>query len=198
MATFVLVHGGGHGGWCWRACANELRARGHEVYAPTLTGFGDRSHLLAPDFETFVTDIANVIAFEDLDDVVLVGHSMGGVIIPRVAEAMPDRMRRLIWLAAVVTSDGESLLQATPQSEWIARAVTIGDDGTAQITVMIGTWVGTLRFDHGYPKAMPLRILRVISCRCQHISPPVWGHTHRKRMPPQCATHVDIDNFRCL
>ena len=56
MATFVLVHGGGHGGWCWRACANELRARGHEAYAPTLTGFGDRSHLLAPDFETFVTD----------------------------------------------------------------------------------------------------------------------------------------------
>jgi pimeloyl-ACP methyl ester carboxylesterase len=131
MATFLLVHGGGHGGWCWRACANELRARGHEAYAPTLTGFGDRSHLPAPDFETFVTDIANVIAFEDLDDVVLVGHSMGGVIIPRVAEAIPDRMRRLIWLAAVVTGDGESLLQATPQSEWIARAVTIGADGTA-------------------------------------------------------------------
>jgi pimeloyl-ACP methyl ester carboxylesterase len=131
VATFVLVHGGGHGGWCWRACANELRARGHEVYAPTLTGFGDRAHLPAPDFETFVTDIANLLAFEDLDDVVLVGHSMGGVIIPRVAEAMPDRMRRLIWLAAVVTDDGESLLQATPQSEWIARAVTIGADGTA-------------------------------------------------------------------
>jgi pimeloyl-ACP methyl ester carboxylesterase len=131
VATFVLVHGGGHGGWCWRACANELRARGHEVYAPTLTGFGDRSHLPAPDFETFVTDIANVIAFEDLDDVVLVGHSMGGVVIPRVAEAVPERIRRVIWLAAVVTADGESLLQATPQSEWIARAVTIGADGTA-------------------------------------------------------------------
>lgn len=131
MATFVLVHGGGHGGWCWRACANELRARGHEVYAPTLTGFGDRAHLVAPDFETFVTDIANLVAFEDLDDVVLVGHSMGGVIIPRVAEAIPDRIRRLIWLAAVVTADDESLIQATPQSEWIARAVTIGADGTA-------------------------------------------------------------------
>ena len=131
MAIVVLVHGGGHGGWCWRSCANVLRARGHEVYAPTLTGFGDRAHLHAPDFETFVTDIANVIAFEDLDDVILVGHSMGGVIIPRVAEAIPDRMRRLIWLAAVVTDDGESLIQAVPQSEWIARAVTIGADGTA-------------------------------------------------------------------
>ena len=131
MAIVVLVHGGGHGGWCWRACANELRARGHEVYAPTLTGFGDRAHLPAPDFETFVTDIANLIAFEGLTDVVLVGHSMGGVVIPRVAEAMPDRIRLLVWLAAVVTNDGESLIQATPQSEWIARAVTIGPDGTA-------------------------------------------------------------------
>jgi pimeloyl-ACP methyl ester carboxylesterase len=131
MAIVVLVHGGGHGGWCWRTCANDLRARGHEVYAPTLTGFGDRAHLTAPDFETFVTDIANVVAFEDLHDVVLVGHSMGGVVIPRVAEAIPDRMRRLVWLAAVVTADGESLIEATPQSEWIARAVTIGPDGTA-------------------------------------------------------------------
>src|SRR5437762_4495146 len=84
MATFVLVHGGGHGGWCWRACANELRSRGHEVYAPTLTGFGERAHLPAPDFETFVTGIANVIALEDLVDVVVVGLRMGGVIIPRV------------------------------------------------------------------------------------------------------------------
>ena len=131
MTIVVLVHGGGHGGWCWRECANELRSRGHEVYAPTLTGFGERAHLPAPDFETFVTDIANLIAFEGLDDVVLVGHSMGGVVIPRVAEAIPDRMRRLIWLAAVVTNDGETLIQATPQSEWIARAVTIGPDGTA-------------------------------------------------------------------
>jgi pimeloyl-ACP methyl ester carboxylesterase len=131
VAVFVLVHGGGHGGWCWRACANELRARGHEVYAPTLTGFGDRAHLHAPDFETFVTDIANVVAFEDLYDVVLVGHSMGGVVIPRVAEAIPERIARVVWLAAVVTNDGESLIDATPQSEWIARAVTIGPDGTA-------------------------------------------------------------------
>jgi pimeloyl-ACP methyl ester carboxylesterase len=96
-----------------------------------LTGFGDRAHLNAPDFETFVTDIANVIAFEDLDDAVLVGHSMGGVIIPRVAEAIPERIARVVWLAAVVTNDGESLIDATPQSEWIARAVTIGPDGTA-------------------------------------------------------------------
>ena len=82
-------------------------------------------------FETFVQDIVNVIEFEDLHEVILVGHSMGGVIIPRVAERVPSRMLQVVWLAAVVTNDGESLLDAVPQSPWIARAVTIGADGTA-------------------------------------------------------------------
>ena len=131
MATFVLVHGGGHGGWCWRPCATALRARGHEVYTPTLTGFGDRVHLSAPDFETFVTDVVNVVEFEDLDRVVLVGHSMGGVVVPRVAEAIPGRVAAVVWLTAAVCNDGESLLDTIPQSPWIARAVTIGSDGTA-------------------------------------------------------------------
>ena len=133
MGTFVLVHGGGHGGWCWQATAGLLRGMGHDVYTPTLTGFGERSHLdtSTVTFATFVTDITNVLIFEDLRDVVLVGHSMGGVIIPRVAEELPSRLHRVVWLAAVVTADGESLLQAVPQSPWIAKAVTIGPDGTA-------------------------------------------------------------------
>jgi pimeloyl-ACP methyl ester carboxylesterase len=101
------------------------------VYTPTLTGFGERMHLPAPDFETFVSDMVNVVEFEDLHDVVLVGHSMGGVIAPRVAEAIPDRIATVVWLTAAVCNDGESLLETIPQSPWIARAVTIGDDGTA-------------------------------------------------------------------
>jgi pimeloyl-ACP methyl ester carboxylesterase len=131
--AFVLVHGGGHGGWCWQPTARRLRAEGYDVYAPTLTGFGERSHLdvSAVTFGTFVTDVVNVFTFEGLDDVVLVGHSMGGVIVPRVAELVPERIRRVVWIAAVVTADGESLLDAVPQSPWIARAVTIGPDGTA-------------------------------------------------------------------
>lgn len=96
-----------------------------------MTGFGDRSHLDAPNFETFVTDIANVIAFEDLEDVVLVGHSMGGVVIPRVAQAVTERIASVVWLAAAVCADGQSLLDTIPQSPWIAAAVTIGEDGTA-------------------------------------------------------------------
>jgi pimeloyl-ACP methyl ester carboxylesterase len=132
MATFVLVHGGGHGGWVWKWAAAELRACGHDVYTPTLTGFGERSHLdtSTVTFETFVDDVANVLRFEDLRDVVLVGHSMGGVVVPRVAEAIPERIAGVVWLTAAVCDDGETLLQAIPQSPWIADAVTIGDDGT--------------------------------------------------------------------
>jgi pimeloyl-ACP methyl ester carboxylesterase len=132
MATFVLVHGGGHGGWCWQRVARILRGRGHEVHTPTLTGFGDRVHLVdaATGFDVFVTDVVNVIEFEDLRDVVLVGHSMGGVVIPRVAEVIPERVARVVWLAAVVTADGETLLEAVPQTEAIARAVTLESDGT--------------------------------------------------------------------
>jgi pimeloyl-ACP methyl ester carboxylesterase len=132
-ANFVLVHGGGHGGWCWQRVARRLRDGGADVSTPTLTGFGERSHLdvATVTFETFVTDIVNVFTFEDLHDVVLVGHSMGGVIVPRVAEVVPDRIRRVVWLAGAVTADGESLIEAVPQSPWIARAVTLGADGTA-------------------------------------------------------------------
>ncbi len=133
--VFVLVHGGGHGGWCWQRVARRLRASGHDVYAPSLSGFGERSHLAdaVNDFDVFVHDVANVITFEALTDVVLVGHSMGGVIVPRVAEALPERMRRVVWLAGVVTGDGETLLDAVPQSRWTARAVTTDADGSVHI-----------------------------------------------------------------
>ena len=101
----------------------------------TLTGFGERAHLDAPGFDTFITDVVNVIEFEDLHDVVLVGHSMGGVVVPRVAEAVPGRIERVVWLTAAVCNDGETLLDTIPQSPWVARAVTIGADGTAHTDV---------------------------------------------------------------
>jgi pimeloyl-ACP methyl ester carboxylesterase len=131
--TFVLVHGGGHGGWCWQRMASVLRSRGHEVWTPTLTGFGDRHHLDHGQitFDTMVTDVAALLEFEDLRDVVLVGHSMGGVIVPRVAQVSIDRVSRVVWMAAVVLNDGETLLDAVPQTPAVARAVTIGEDGTA-------------------------------------------------------------------
>jgi len=135
MAAFVLVHGGGQGGWVWRQVSRLLTARGHEVYAPTLSGFAERRHLDGPNltFQTFIDDVANVILLENLRDVVLVGHSMGGVVIPRVAEAVPDRIRRVVWTTAVVTKDGQSLIDAVPQSPAIKRAVTLGPNGIAKL-----------------------------------------------------------------
>ncbi|MEC7514519.1 MAG: alpha/beta fold hydrolase, partial [Pseudomonadota bacterium] len=94
MATFVLVHGAWHGGWCWGRVAKLLRAEGHDVYTPTLTGLADRSHLMAPtiNLSTHVRDITNLITWEGLSDVVLVGHSYGGMVIAGVAEAVAERL----------------------------------------------------------------------------------------------------------
>ena len=131
--TFVLVHGGGHGGWCWQRMASVLRNHGHQVWTPTLTGFGERHHLDHGQitFDTLVTDVAAVLEFEDLHDVVLVGHSMGGVIVPRVAEVSIERVARVVFMAAVVLNDGETLLEAVPATPAVSRAVTIAEDGTA-------------------------------------------------------------------
>lgn len=104
MSTFVLVHGGWHGGWCWHEVAARLRARGHTVYAPTLTGLAERAHLIdavtGPD--THVDDIVGLIAWEDLRDITMVGHSYGGMIISGAATRMPDRVAHLAYLDAFV------------------------------------------------------------------------------------------------
>ena len=131
--TFVLVHGGGHGGWCWQRTARVLRHHGHEVWTPTLTGFGERHHLDHGQvtFATFVTDIGAVLEFEDLHDVVLVGHSMSGVVVPRVAEAFPGRIGKVVWMAAVVLNDGETITEAVPApSPAVQRSFVLEPDGT--------------------------------------------------------------------
>jgi pimeloyl-ACP methyl ester carboxylesterase len=88
MATYVLVHGGAHGGWCYGPVARRLRAAGHEVHAPTLTGLGERSHLLRPgiDLDTHIEDVVRVLHYEDVRDAILVGHSYGGMVITGVAD----------------------------------------------------------------------------------------------------------------
>lgn len=110
MACFVLVHGAWHGGWCWRHVARILRGHGHEVFTPTLTGLGERSHLMSPDIDmnTHIQDIVNVIAWEELSDVVLVGHSYGGNVITGVADRVKDRLRHVVYLDAFMPGDGES------------------------------------------------------------------------------------------
>lgn len=116
MATFVLVHGGGHGGWCWRPVADRLRAAGHEVHAPTLTGLADRAHGLHPkvDLETHIADVAALMFYEDLHNVILVGHSYGGMVITGAADRMTERISRLVYLDAAIPCNGEALLDVSP------------------------------------------------------------------------------------
>lgn len=113
MATFVLVHGSRHGGWCWQRVARLLRRAGHEVYCPTLSGNGDRSHLrrLGPiRLDDHIADVASLLYFEDVSHVILVGHSYAGVVITGVAQAAAQRIARLVYLDAVVPRSRESHL----------------------------------------------------------------------------------------
>ena len=114
--TFVLVHGAFHGGWCWKKVTPLLRAQGHHVYTPTQTGLGERSHLLQPNIglETFVDDIVNVITWEDLDNVILVGHSFGGITITGVADRIPGKLSHLVYLDALIPEDGLCPLDVLP------------------------------------------------------------------------------------
>ncbi|MDB5411135.1 MAG: hypothetical protein JWL84_6047 [Rhodospirillales bacterium] len=116
MATFVLVHGAWHGGWCYGRVAKMLRAAGHEVYTPTLTGVGERAHLagISITLTTHVQDIVNVIEYENLSDVILCGHSYGGMVITGVAAAVGERIRTLFYLDAFLPEDGQSLFDQLP------------------------------------------------------------------------------------
>jgi pimeloyl-ACP methyl ester carboxylesterase len=111
MATYVLVHGGWSGGWAWRSVARELQAAGHEVFTPTLTGSGERVHLASPDIdlETHVLDVVNVLRYEDLYGVILVGINIGGMAITGAAERVPERIDHLIYLDGLLPRDGQSI-----------------------------------------------------------------------------------------
>ena len=111
MATFVLVHGGGHGGWCYQPVARLLQKQGHEVYRPTLTGLGEREHLLSSsvDLEMHITDVVKLLEFEDLQDVILAGHSYGGMVVSGVADRATSRIGNLVYLDAAYPMDGQSL-----------------------------------------------------------------------------------------
>lgn len=102
--TFVFVHGTWHGGWVWRDVRRNLAGRGHDVFTPSCTGCGDRKHLMSPDIglDTHITDITNLIEYEELQDVILVGHSFAGLTITGVADRMKDRIQHLVYLDALV------------------------------------------------------------------------------------------------
>ena len=116
MATFVLVHGAWHGGWCWRKVINFLEEAGHEVYAPSLTGLAERASELSPEvgLETHIQDIVGLLVDKNLHDVILVGHSSSGMVITGVVDQVPERIAHLVYLDTFVPRDGEALAAISP------------------------------------------------------------------------------------
>lgn len=133
--TYVLAHGSWHGGWCWRPVAERLAAAGHRVYAPSYTGMGDRAHLLSRSItiDTFVEDLVQVIQTEELNDVILVGHSFGGIPITGVADRIPERLAHLVYFDAIVLQSGQNAFSVYPQADADARiaAASKATDGLA-------------------------------------------------------------------
>jgi pimeloyl-ACP methyl ester carboxylesterase len=132
MADFVLVHGAWHGAWCWKKILPGLWSAGHRAFAVTLTGTGERVHQLSPGItlRTHVDDVAAVIEAEELRGAIVVGHSYGGMVITAVADRMPDRIARLVYLDAVVPLPGESWSSTHPASTQTQRRQAIAATGS--------------------------------------------------------------------
>lgn len=128
---FVLVHGAWHGGWCWKFLREKLIAQGHHVFTPTLTGLGERSHLMRADItlDTHILDIANLIRFEDLHDICLVGHSYGGWPVSGALELVGERVSSVVYLDAFVPQDGQKGIdtQSPESAASVQAALARGD-----------------------------------------------------------------------
>jgi pimeloyl-ACP methyl ester carboxylesterase len=140
-ATFVLVHGAWHGGWCYARTAALLRARGHQVYTPTLSGLADRAHLFsgAITLSTHIADIVNLIKWEDLNDVVLCGHSYGGMVISGVAEQVSECIASLVFLDAFIPEAGDCLFDIVPLpvADFLADAGANGGVGITPLSAAL-------------------------------------------------------------
>ena len=136
-ATFVLVHGAWHGAWCWRRVEDLLRARGHRVFTPTLSGVAERSHMdpSGVDLTTHVQDVVNLIRWEGLRDVVLCGHSYGGMVVTGVAEAAPaGAIASIVFLDAFLPAEGKSLLDYTSEEGGAGGPMIVEGEATGLVT----------------------------------------------------------------
>ncbi|MFZ0449157.1 MAG: alpha/beta hydrolase [Desulfatiglandaceae bacterium] len=133
MTIFLVAHGAWSAGWCWKKMRPLLAQRGHELFTPTYTGIGERVHLASTDvgLETHIADMLGVLQFEDLRDIVLIGHSYGGMVATAVADRKPERLAHLVYLDAFVPRDGESLFDLHPDEVRSAmrEAARTGGDG---------------------------------------------------------------------
>ena len=145
--VFVIVHGAWGGSWAFRQVDSLMSEEGSLVYRPSLTGLGERVHLATAEtsLTTHILDVVNAILFENLRDVILVGHSYGGMVITGVADSIPDRIRKLVYLDAMVPNNGETVMQIMdPKGEGIARMV--------RGNFLVPPWVKT---DQKPPKDVP-------------------------------------------
>jgi pimeloyl-ACP methyl ester carboxylesterase len=131
MSTYVLVHGAWHTGESWKRVAPRLEAGGHQVLAPSLTGYGDKVDLAGPDvgLDTHVTDIVDLVERQDLTEVVLVGHSYAGLVVSAVADRVPERIARIVYLDAMVPRDGENAIDVMPVSQFLVDAALASESG---------------------------------------------------------------------
>ena len=132
MCSYVLVHGAWRGGWIWKRVRRELQTRGHEVFTPTLTGVGERSHLLSRqvNLETHIDDVINLLRWQELSGVVLCGHSYGGCVVSGAADRIPEKIAALVYLDAFVPENGQSLHDTLPpeaRNEQIEAARKFGE-----------------------------------------------------------------------
>lgn len=186
--TFVIVHGAWGGAWQFKNTADELVKMGNKVYRPTLTGLGERYHLADSTIglQTHVDDIINTILFENLSDIVLVGHSYGGMIITAVADSLPDRIRKLIYLDAILPEDQESVLQLMTKSD--------GKDGLRKFVkdgFIIPFWA---KDEHKFPRDVPHPVrtmtdkIKLSNRKRQHI-PSTYVLTY------ELGTQLEEDDF---
>ena len=131
LPPIVLVHGSWFGGWCWRRVEDRLRPQGFKVFSPTMTGVGERSHLLTSGItlETWITDIVQVLEAEELRDVVLVGHSFGGRVVTGVTDRVSDRIRSVVFLDSALAQSGQSLMDQLGPEERAKRLASSEPSG---------------------------------------------------------------------
>ncbi len=208
---FVLVHGAWHGGWCWRRVAPLLRAAGHEVHAPTLTGLGERAHLgrRPIDLETHIADVCGLLEMEDIRDAVLVGHSYAGMVIAGAADRAAARIGRLVYLDAFVPADGQCVLDFWPADARADIELRAAADGLIPPTPLpaygvtrpedlawaeprirphpYATWTQALRLAHGETR-LPRAYIR-----CTNPARPVFEQFSRRVRGDPAWIYREID-----
>ncbi|WP_159634472.1 alpha/beta hydrolase [Sphingobacterium composti Ten et al. 2007 non Yoo et al. 2007] len=138
QSTYVIVHGAWGGAWQFKNTAKHLQEAGHTVYRPTMTGLGERHHLYNSEVNltTHITDVVNTILFEDLNDVILVGHSYGGMVVTGVADSIPNRIKKIVYLDAIIPEENQSAVQALGMDETNAEQAFKVENG-----VIVPPWV---------------------------------------------------------